>query len=199
MNLLRLFFLTASIVGGLLLGISMPGWAGVEFVTVVKILSNDDHGIIVRSNGEAHEIEKGVGCLSFWRYEGKQVLVFSPGAFLGVGSEVILPDNNQRCRIWNSKELGQWGGSKPEKTPHESNRTSPRGPKSGKCYETMVREPTPFLGNGGEVIILGDGTIWKETSYQYLYLYEYNPSVIVCPSDGKMILGGHIFRLVPVR
>lgn len=29
-------------------------------------------------------IEKGVGCLSLWRYEGKIVLITSSGIFLGV-------------------------------------------------------------------------------------------------------------------
>jgi hypothetical protein len=75
---------------------------------VAKVFSNDDKGIIVRSNGEAYKIEKGVGCLSFWRYEGKHVLISSPGMFLGVGSGLILPDADQKCRIWNSESLGPW-------------------------------------------------------------------------------------------
>jgi hypothetical protein len=69
---------------------------------------------------------------------------------------------------------------------------------SMECHETFIKEPTPFLGNGGEIIILGDGSIWKEVSYQYLYLYEYNPSVIVC-ANGLMILGSYKFSLVPVK
>ena len=67
------------------------------------------------------------------------------------------------------------------------------------CYKSGISEPQPFLGNGGELIILDDGTIWKEVSYQYLYLYEYYPSVIVCLSTGKMILGSHAFQIIPVR
>ena len=64
---------TVAIVGWLLIGLSAPALVpGVELVTVVKILSNDDHGIIVRSNGDAYQIEKGVGCLSFSRYEGRK-------------------------------------------------------------------------------------------------------------------------------
>jgi hypothetical protein len=68
----------------------------------------------------------------------------------------------------------------------------------GECYRTMIVEPTPYLANGGETIIMADGTIWKDTSYFYLYLYEYNPSVILCPSSGRMLLRGREFSLVPI-
>jgi hypothetical protein len=67
------------------------------------------------------------------------------------------------------------------------------------CYKAVIKEPTPFNGNGGEIIILDDGTIWKDVSYQYLYLYEYHPTVVICPSQGKMILGEHEFDVIPVR
>jgi len=50
------------------------------------------------------------------------------------------------------------------------------------CYTTSIQSPTPYLGNGGETIVLADGTVWREISYQYLYLYEYYPTVTVCPS-----------------
>lgn len=90
--------------------------AGAEWVFVAKVLSEDDKGIIVRGNGNAYLIEKGIGCLSFWRYEGKRVLIVSPGIFLGVGSKLVLPDAGQECRIWNSKELGQWSTSVPKIT-----------------------------------------------------------------------------------
>ncbi len=66
------------------------------------------------------------------------------------------------------------------------------------CYKAVILEPTPFNGNGGEIIVLNDGTIWKETSYQYLYLYEYNPTVIFCPKKGKMVLAAHVFYVIPV-
>ena len=68
-----------------------------------------------------------------------------------------------------------------------------------ECFKSSMREPSPFLGNGGERLVLEDGTTWTEVSYQYLYLYEYNPSVIVCPGEGKMILGENVFEVVPAR
>ena len=78
-------------------------YAGTEFVTVIKILDNDDKGIIERNNGETWMIEKGVGALSFWRFEGKQVLIKSSGIFCGVGSKLILPDLGQEARIWDAE------------------------------------------------------------------------------------------------
>lgn len=89
-------------------------FASAEWVYVAKIFSNDNQGIIVRANGDAYQIEKGTGCISFWRHEGKRVLISSPGLFLGVGSELILPDVDQKCRIWDSKSLGQWSSSPPK-------------------------------------------------------------------------------------
>jgi hypothetical protein len=39
----------------------------------------------------------------------------------------------------------------------------------------------------------------ENTSYLYLYLYEYYPTVIICPGQGKMILKDHVFDVVQVR
>ena len=57
------------------------------------------------------------------------------------------------------------------------------------CYESTIVKPTPFMGNDGEIIKLSDGTLW-EIKYEYEYMYEYNPEVIVCPSRGKIIVDG---------
>jgi hypothetical protein len=78
--------------------------AGVEAVFVKKVM--DDKAIIVRANGDTYLIEKGVGCLSLGRFEGKNVYVNSPGLFLGVGSRLLIPDAGQECRIWDSESLG---------------------------------------------------------------------------------------------
>ena len=45
------------------------------------------------------------------------------------------------------------------------------------------------MGNDGEVFKLVDGSIWQ-VKYEYEYLYEYNPDVLVCPNQGKMIVDG---------
>lgn len=88
-------------------GLTVPTYAygASEYVTVIKIVGNDDQGIIERSNGERWLIEKGIGALSFWLYEGKQVIIHSPGLFAGVGSTVILPDREQSARIWSAERI----------------------------------------------------------------------------------------------
>ncbi|MFN2397806.1 MAG: hypothetical protein ABR543_04070 [Gemmatimonadaceae bacterium] len=45
-----------------------PVIAATETVRVTK--ATDGKAIITRRNGESYLIEKGVGCLSLWRYEG---------------------------------------------------------------------------------------------------------------------------------
>jgi len=57
------------------------------------------------------------------------------------------------------------------------------------CYESSIIGPSPFMGNNGEIFKLADGSLW-EVKYEYEYLYEYNPSVVICPSRGKLIVGG---------
>ena len=55
------------------------------------------------------------------------------------------------------------------------------------CYEASILDPTPFMGNNGEIFKLDDGSFW-EVKYEYEYLYEYYPSVIICPSRGQLII-----------
>ena len=45
------------------------------------------------------------------------------------------------------------------------------------------------MGNHGEIFRLADGSVW-EVKYEYEYMYEYYPTVVACPSSGKMIVGG---------
>ncbi len=67
------------------------------------------------------------------------------------------------------------------------------------CFQDAITFPNPYNGNGGEVIKLMGGTVWKEVSYQYLYLYQYNPVVTICPETGLMILNNNRFKVIPVR
>ena len=57
------------------------------------------------------------------------------------------------------------------------------------CYESSIVSPSPFMGNNGEIFKLADGSLW-EVKYEYEYMYEYYPSVIICPNLGKLIIGG---------
>jgi hypothetical protein len=56
------------------------------------------------------------------------------------------------------------------------------------CYDSTITRPTPFMGNDGEIFRLDDGSTW-EVKYEYEYLYEYYPSVTICPGQGVLILG----------
>jgi len=62
------------------------------------------------------------------------------------------------------------------------------------CYESSVLSPSPFMGNNGEVFKLADGSIW-EVKYEYEYLYEYYPSVIICPGRGKLGIKGKMLNV----
>ena len=55
------------------------------------------------------------------------------------------------------------------------------------CFSTSIIKPTPFMGNNDEIFQLADGSIWQ-VKYEYEYLYEYYPDVIMCPSQGKLII-----------
>ena len=56
------------------------------------------------------------------------------------------------------------------------------------CKTVTIVKPTPFLGTANEIIVLSDGSVWEDLSYKYLYLYVYNPRVIICTAQGKMYL-----------
>jgi hypothetical protein len=57
------------------------------------------------------------------------------------------------------------------------------------CYESSITKPQPFMGNDGEVFVLSDGSIW-EVKFEYEYMYEYYPDVIVCPTKDLLIVSG---------
>lgn len=65
------------------------------------------------------------------------------------------------------------------------------------CYESSILSPTPFMGNNGEIIKLSDGSLW-EVKYEYEYLYEYNPNVVICPSRGKLAIKGKALNVEQV-
>jgi hypothetical protein len=60
---------------------------------------------------------------------------------------------------------------------------------SQECFDSTISSPTPFMGNSGEIFKLSDGTI-GEIGAEYEYLYEYYPSVTVCPSQAILIIKG---------
>lgn len=55
------------------------------------------------------------------------------------------------------------------------------------CYQSSILSPTPFMGNNDEIFKLSDGSVWQ-IKYEYEYLYEYYPTVFICPSRSKLII-----------
>lgn len=97
----------------LLVASSVPAFAGVEPVLLVKVLRDDNKLIIQRRNGDKWMITKGVGALSTYRYEGKMVVISSPGVFCGTGSTLLLVDDGQEARILDAESLGAGGTASP--------------------------------------------------------------------------------------
>jgi hypothetical protein len=56
------------------------------------------------------------------------------------------------------------------------------------CYQSAILSPSPFMGNNEEIFKLTDGSLW-EVEGGYEYMYEYYPSVIICPTRGKLVVG----------
>jgi hypothetical protein len=97
----------------ILLSPSATAFAGAESVILVKVMKDDNKLIIQRRNGDQWMITKGVGALSTYRYEGRMVIINSPGIFCGAGSTLLLVDDGQEARIWDAEFLGSGGGAAP--------------------------------------------------------------------------------------
>jgi hypothetical protein len=154
--------------------------AGAEYVMLIKVLENDDQGIIERRNGERWLIEKGIGALSFWHYEGKQILIYSTGLFCGIGSKVILPDVGQQARIWNAEPIALAGRSQ-----------NGAGLAVGDQIESQI--DGDFEGWEGETVLkLTNGQLWQQTEYYYHYYYAFMPNVIILKTTTgyKMLVDG---------
>jgi hypothetical protein len=65
----------------------------------------------------------------------------------------------------------------------------PSSTQAEPCREGSIHEPSPFMGNNDEIFRLDDGSIWK-VKFEYEYLYEYYPRVVICPDQGKLIIKG---------
>jgi hypothetical protein len=59
------------------------------------------------------------------------------------------------------------------------------------CYESSIISPYPFMGNDGEVFKMSDGSVWEVAQDRTnLFMYEYYPKVVICPSEGHLLVGG---------
>ena len=78
-------------------------YADAEHVTLRSVMK--DKLVVARKDGSTYLVEKGMGCLSVAQYEGRQVVIDSPGRFLGVGSRLLLPNAEQDCQIWQARPV----------------------------------------------------------------------------------------------
>ena len=74
---------------------------------------------------------------------------------------------------------------------------SPTSATAQDCFQSTVLSPSPFMGNDGETFKLADGSIWQ-VKYEYEYLYQYSPEVLVCPAQGKLIIGEKSLNIEPI-
>jgi hypothetical protein len=137
-----------------------------EYVLVQKVLA-DDKAVIVRANGDTFLIEKGIGCLSLPRHEGKRVVIDSPGRFLGIGSRLLIPDVNQECRIRSSEEVSAAVAQVP------TTRNSPRGADSGfELYDSRGNAAAYLELSEGMTFYLWDGDVAAYLSDDSVYGYN---------------------------
>lgn len=74
----------------------------------------------------------------------------------------------------------------------------PRSAEAADCYESTIVAPSPFKGNNDEIFRLADGSIWQ-VKYEYEYLYEYRPDVVICPSRGILVINGKSLNVVAIQ
>ena len=138
-----------------------------------------------------------------WGQTCHRAILQEPTPFMGNGGEIIQLDDGS---YW--KEVGYQylflNEYSPSVTICPEQGTLALGDNSFpvaavECRKAVMQEPTPFKGNGGELIVLNDGTLWKDTSYQYLYLDEYHPSVVICPDEGLLQVGDNQFTVSQIE
>lgn len=70
--------------------------------------------------------------------------------------------------------------------------------RAADCYSSTIVAPSPFMGNNDEVFKLADGSLWQ-VKYEYEYMYEYHPDVVICPSRGVLAINGKSLNVVALR
>ncbi|MGG4034060.1 stalk domain-containing protein [Paenibacillus cisolokensis] len=115
-----------------------------EYVYLAKVYDSDYEAIIVRKNGDAYLIEYGVGVISIWRYEGEFVVINSPSLFAGVGSTIVLPDEDEEATIWDAEFLGNiYETSTSVTLPEQPVKQEPKQPtKTTKATKAVVNGNT---------------------------------------------------------
>jgi len=95
--------LATSISMALLHAVAVAG--DIELAYLVRPLDGNS-GILVRADGTAWVVTKGVGCPGFETSEGTRLLVESEGAFLRPHDSALIFPDGQRCKVYSSRPLG---------------------------------------------------------------------------------------------
>lgn len=72
------------------------------------------------------------------------------------------------------------------------------GAHAQACFKTSVMNPSPLMGNHGEIFKTLDGALF-EVFGSYEYLYAYYPDVTICPGRGKMFVAGKTVLIRSLR
>ena len=102
-------------------------------------------------------------------------VLFLPGFFITFAQGIALPYGQSGAMAVNPKLAGTASGI-------------------GACTQNLIGAAMVQLYG-----FFSDGTVWKDLSYKYLYLYAYSPTVILCPAEGRMTLGSSEFQLMRIR
>jgi hypothetical protein len=63
------------------------------------------------------------------------------------------------------------------------------------CFKTSVMNPSPLMGNHGEVFRTAEGAVFEVVG-SFEYLFAFFPTVTICPDRGRMLVEG---RSVGIR
>jgi len=75
---------------------------------------------------------------------------------------------------------------------------TPAPAEAAGCYTATITAPSPFMGNNGEIFRLSDGSFWQ-VGPEYDFLFAFFPSVIICPSIGKLSVNGRALNVVRLK
>ena len=73
-------------------------------------------------------------------------------------------------------------------------RTALPSASGAACFASSIMSPQPFLGVHDEVFRLLDGSLWQ-VQFEYEYLYDFFPDVIVCPATERLIIEGKSLKI----
>jgi hypothetical protein len=85
-----------------------PAPASARLVEAVGVLESSGFStVIFREDGQVYRVQHGTGCIGMYRMPGHAVYMTYDVVFGGVGSELVLPDSNERCMVFSVRLVGR--------------------------------------------------------------------------------------------